>query len=485
MGAHPSRVRQYASMSMTLLLGQLIYYAVYFWGIRIILSTLPKEENGIVTLVQQWSMTVFSILLMTGYNTFLVHQLRTEHTQRQLYSTVVWLRAGLGILGALGLSVALTFLAGIHPAVTLIGATAVLLLASSNTLRTTLELHLQAQMRFATIVLLSILDSILIVLLLWWNQSCLNALTIFAIQALGTLPSFITLLVIAWRQNALKLSFDRSALDILFRHATPLSLVTVFIYTHTIVDITLLAFLSGKASVGILGATNYATVPLSVLQGVLWTPLIPLLSQAIGENLHAARPLLVRAVRLVPFLIGFVGSILAAAAPLVITLLTRGTYRDHTVEFLLQLWVFGFAAILFAVQHYGILLSQYRIALAATSGLVIGSFLFDWWLIGAWATVGLLLAKLLSHILACIIAAVMFVRSEFPEIGREIGRLLLWMSAGGAVVGGAYGLLPTAMLGRGFAISVGILGMAVAIRVVDWDDRALVLRILRRQASSP
>lgn len=484
MNANSSSVRRLASMSTILLLGQIAYYAVYIWGIRIILSTLPKAENGILTFVQQWATAAFSIALMTGYNTYIIHQLRTGSTPQTFYSSVVWLRLGISVTVALALAALLFALARISPAVTLLGAAAVLLMSSGNTLRTTLELFLHARMKFSTIVLLCIVDAILIVLLLWQHRQQLSAATVFTIQAVSTLPSVTMLVILAWRSQALRIEFDRSILSMLFKKASPLSLVALLIYAHGAIDITLLALLSNPSSVGIFGATNYATIPLSVLQGTLWTPLIPLLSQAVGSDAPIHQTPLPRAFRLVVFVIGFAGIMLAVVMPHFVTLLTSGAYSEHTTEFLLQVWVFTFSAILFAVQHYGSLLSQFRIATAAVGTLVAGSLIFDWWLITRFDVQGLLIAKLLSSLSACVVAALLFVRAGYRELGREIARLLAWLCTVGAVVIVVWTVLPPVMLVRGGAMSIGSLLSAWAMGVIGWRDRVILVNLLRRQRSS-
>ncbi len=484
MNANSSSVRRLASMSTILLLGQIAYYAVYFWGIRIILSTLPKAENGILTFVQQWATAAFSIALMTGYNTYIIHQLRTGSTPRTFYSSVVWLRLGISVTVALALSGLLFALARIPPVVTLLGAAAVLLMSSGNTLRTTLELFLHARMKFSTVVLLSIVDAILIVLLLWQHRQQLSAATVFTIQAVSTLPSVAMLLTLAWRSHALRIEFDRTVLSMLFKKASPLSLVALLIYAHSAIDITLLALLSNASSVGIFGATNYATIPLGILQGILWTPLIPLLSQVVGSDAPLHQTPLARALRLVVFFIGFAGIMLAVVMPHFVTLLTNGAYSDHTTEFLLQVWVFTFSAILFAVQHYGSLLSQFRIAATAVGTLVMGSLIFDWWLISRFDVHGLLIAKLMSNLSACVIAGLMFARAGYRELGREIARLLAWLCTVGAIVIVAWTVLPPMLLVRGGAMTIGSLLSAWAMGVVGWHDRVILVNLLRRQRSS-
>lgn len=484
MSQQQSRLRRYASMSTLLLVGQVAYYAVYFWGIRLILSTLPKVENGVLTFVQQWATTAFSIALMTGYNTYLVHQLRSSEARVELFSTVVWLRLGISIGAASCLALILSAVGSVSPMVTIAGSAAVLLMTSSNTLRTTVELHFQSRMQFGVIVLHSILDVLLIVLLLWWHRAELSALTVFSLQALGALPSFIVLIALAWRDGVLRTRFDRTVLSALFRNAAPLGLVTVFIYAHLLIDITLLDMLSGKQAVGIFGAASYASIPLNVLQGVLWTPLVPFLSQSLTNDVQSARSELTRALRLSLLVIGMAGSVLAAAMPLVIELLTKGAYRDHRSEFLLQVWVVTFSAIVFALQHYGTLLGQYRITIASVGTLALGSILFDWWLIDRLSTAGLLIAKILSNASACCIGAVLLAREGYPELGRVIGRLLVWLAATGVGVGWLYALLPDCMVGRGVAIVGSAAVAAAALGIVQWDDRRTFRKLLRCQASA-
>lgn len=428
MSSTVSAAWQYLRASGVSLLGQIIYYAIYFGGIRLILSSLSKAENGLLTLVQQWSAAVFPIVLMSGYTTYILHRLRTEKKPVEFFSTIVWLRSAVSIF-IIGVLV-LVFLTAsdIPPCLTIAASLAVLLMSRGNTLRTTFELPEQANMRFGLLALLSILDVVLIVSMLWWKRSNLNAQTVLIIQAVASVPSFCILLVRAVRQGLLQWSMRPEIVQTLFAEPRPLSIVALLVYLHTLIDLTMLERLGTRTMLGVFGASSYAAIPVTILLGIIWSPLIPILSQKMqsvsAEAFHADAE---RVLRLATVTLGTIGLILAGLVPLTIELLTGGTYHSHRVEFLLQIGVAMFSTIIYALQHYGSLLERYHIAVASVGGLVVGSLLFDWWLIPLQGTIGLLIAKILSHLLGISWCIVLIVRAGYSTIARGIVQLCIWI----------------------------------------------------------
>lgn len=478
MPAEQSAAKLYARASGAVLLGQLAYYAVYLWGMRLILSTLPKGENGLLTYVQQWTSAVLSIAMLNGYNTLIIKRLRSESNAIELFSTVVTLRAMIGAAVSLVLAVTLSFVGEVPYTTTLVASLATLVLSRGMALRSTLELPFHARMRFELPAALNILDIVLIVTLLWWYRSGLDAATVLAIQAIGALPGFVALIALTWKDGVFRVRLSKQALGTLLGNTGWLGTTAIFIYAHMLLDVTLLDLVGNRTMVGIFGAANSASLPMSILQGIVWSPLIPLLSQRLLAAHREAHADMERVFRLATVAIVLAGCIMAAAMPFIIGLLTNGVYADHTLEFLLQLWALSFSAIVFGVQHYASLVERYRIAAITSALLVVGSVVFDWWLIGTLGTQGIFVAKVLSHVLAITCAAVMFRRDGYERITIALARSGIWIGVTGPLIGLASIHLDN-MMARLIAM-VGIAVMAaVATGAIRTDDRRFIARLIQ------
>jgi len=205
---HTDSARVFGRASGILLGGQIAYYAIYLFSLRTILSTLPKAENGMLTFVQQWTAAAFSIAMMNGYNTFIIHHLRQDKQSEFHFSTIVWLRGGLAILTTACIAIILHTVSNVPLALSIVGALAVMVTTRGLALRTTLELPLHARMHFGVVTTLSILDVALFAFLLNRAQQSLNAYTVLRLQVLSALPSFLVLAILALRSGALQFSFE-------------------------------------------------------------------------------------------------------------------------------------------------------------------------------------------------------------------------------------------------------------------------------------
>jgi O-antigen/teichoic acid export membrane protein len=473
---HTDAARSFGRASGILLIGQFAYYAIYLVSIRTILSTLPKAENGVLTLVQQWAAAAFSITMMNGYNTLIVHRLRAEPSHTALFSTLIWLRSGIALGTAAAVAACLSAIGDVPVSISLVGVAATVVLSRGMALRTTLELPLQSQMRFGSIAALSILDVLLLAALLVASQANLNAASVLTLQLVSALPSFILLAVLAVRAGMIRILFDRCTLGSLFRTARPLGFLALFLSLHTMLDLAILRLAGTPTMVGVFGASSYAALPANVLMGIVWSPLVPLLSKKLHGDRIAAIEHAGEALRLATATIGIIACVVAGGAPLVVELLTRGAYRDHIGIFALQSWLGMLTATVFAVQHLGTLLEQYRIATATVAMLALGSLLFDWWLVAAWGAEGIVLAKAASHLLAISYAYWRFTRIGMLALARMLARLMFWsLLAGGAIV---FALQQTTWFVHGAVAIVGVIGSAALLGIIRWSDRALLQRML-------
>lgn len=473
--------RTYGRASSILFLGQIAYYAIYLFSIRTILSTLPKAENGVLTLVQQWTSAVFSITMMNGYNTLIVHRLRAKHSYAALFSTLFWLRSGIALATAGIVALFLYVIGDVPVGISLLGAATTVVIVRGMALRSTLELPLQSRMQFGAIAALSILDVVLLMTLLIAHRSDLNAGNVLALQLISAIPSFVVLIVFAARAGIIRFQLDRTALSTLINDARPLGYVALFLSLHTMLDLTILQLAGNSTMVGIFGASNYAALPANVLMGIVWSPLVPMLSSKLHIDRTAAIERAEQALRLATAIIGIITCTVASAAPLVVEVLTGGVYRDNIGMFALQSWLGMLTAIVYAIQQLGTLLEQYRIASGAVAMLALGSVLFDWVFVTAFGVEGIVLAKAASHLLAIGCAIWLFTRCGIDALARMLTRLTLWS----LLTGGTIALAQQAtFIVHAAIVILWALGSAAALGIVRRSDGTLLRRMLLFHSSA-
>lgn len=480
--AEQSLLRRYLHASGINLLAQVVYYAIYFVSIRMILSALSKEENGQLVFVQQWASTTLSTTLLMGYTTYALQHLSHFHRRIQLFSTLFWLRFVLTLATALALTITLKVIAGIDPLVTLLGVAAVSVMPRGNALRTTLEQAFHALLRFRLSSMLAVIDVTLLAgFLLWWRSN-LDVQHVFGAQLLAGIPSTILLVVLLWREGTLQLTIDHEELHHIRQSLIHIGILPLALTAHVLLDITALELLSNRIQVGIFGATQYAGMPIQVLFTVLSTPLIPaLVEKQRSDPLHFPS-LMQQSLRLIVFVLGITAIVIAAFAPMLLDLLSAGVYRQHTTEFILQTWVAVGAVYHTLLTQYHLVLGNFRRAAATMLALVVGSLVFDWYLAGVFGAVGLLLAKLGSITLAITIAITGLQAHHMPHGRRTAVLISAWLVTSASTTIALMHYLPTGIALLGSVVCSMIL--AAGYRVVCWDDRHLLARYKRYDLSA-
>ncbi|MFM2133177.1 MAG: hypothetical protein RL156_458 [Bacteroidota bacterium] len=385
-----------------LFLSQIVGNALYFLTQRTIISEMPKESFGALAFVQQSCSLLLVVLVDAGLNNVAIREMLHHPDRKQsIVASAFWLR----LLSTVAASIVIAvFFAATDLGLLSAAIVAVVSITTSgrmSMLRGSIELPFRAGMNYRLISLLFVLDIALYAAALWMYTGTLTPVVVLGLQFVCSLPGLGILFA---RAGGASLVFPlpswQQMRDLIIETRSLLSQL-VMQNIHAGLDIFILRYSSSLREVAVFGAVANISVVILTLYSALSTAVFPLLAEKPGDgNSAALHQRILRSMSFITFSTMVVAACLSVCASVIISVFTKNVYADHLFEFRLQFW----CTVLIVMAQFTIVVStalkEHRAVFTSGVMLVVGSLLFDFVLIPPGGTRGMLLAKMLSNMLA-------------------------------------------------------------------------------------
>lgn len=368
--------RRVVSGSLWMIGSQVLVLGLMFVAQREILSTLSKEDNGVLFFQRRVVDFLMVVLVDLGMNGVLIRRVvQEQHRASEILSSAFAVRALMAIaVMVVGSSVAL--LSGYPPVDATVWAVYVFISARTTLGRYILEVPFRTSGRFNRVSALGVVDAVLFTLGIWLVRDNLTPSTVILTYALSAIPGFLVLFVVR-SGIALRLrNVSSTEMIALVRESLPIVLSVGLIAVHTTLDTLLVEVFGTPRDVGILGAVNAAIGPFLVVVpqavSLVFMPEVARRSDDI-ERRDASIVDMLRA--LVVFSTCF-AVVAVPMLPTFVDLVSAGRYSPDIDAFVWFLWSAPLAAIVVFVQEVAITLGHQRRNVAIAGVLVIATAIF-------------------------------------------------------------------------------------------------------------
>ena len=393
-------------------LSQVVTYAIFFLAQRTVLSTLTKEENGTLALIQQFSSIILLLLVDSGWSNIALREIiRRPEEEREIISSVLWIRL-CGMFIALLIAIPLLLNSNLTNTFTAaIAVVAVAFGSRTSMMRSTFEFSYRVHLRMNLISLLSVLDVVLYFILLQFFREHLTPSTIFSLLLVSSLPG---LSILIWDSKSwryiIPLPKWKISKSLLF-DVKPQVQQLIYQNIHSGIDIYVLKYFAPLSQVGVFGAIGNMSAVMTTTFASLMATLYPMLAESFHSDKGNSSYRVERTLSIIMFASVLIASTLSVIVPFIIEIFTSNVYAENVVEFQLQFW----CTVLILLAQTSIVIcsamNNNRALLFSGLMLIVGSISADFILVPLFHTKGILLAKMWSNIL-CSATALWFIAKQ-------------------------------------------------------------------------
>lgn len=468
--------------SAVLFMSQGATMLLYFLAQRVILSTLTKEENGVLFGERRFVDLILILLVDFGMNGVAMRRMvmQPDRASAVLSSTV----AIRFILWIPATAISLVYAQAFGYSLIEVGVWCFFLLISSRSglIRYTYELPFRSKVRFGWVAALSILDAVLFLVLVWFWRHDLTPTSVIIAFAISTIPGFVLMLLYD-RGRTINLNFVEAAeIKTLLKESLPVILALVFVHIHDKVDAMLLQWFTDAREVGIFGAAYVSLAPLtSTVPLAASMAIIPVIARLAKEDWAECQRYAMTGLRFLVLIAVMACTVLSVLTPYVIELVSKGVYADNELHFFLFLWMPLPIFILVYVQELTVALGRQKVNIPIAGTLALVTVVGGLIAIPQWHALGAVWVKLVSVVLGAFVAVGLFRRIlgsvlTLPFVGSIA--IVSMVGVGTAVV------LPPLLGTVPAALAAGMVTFACAVLVgmIRRSDLHLVRRILSTRA---
>jgi O-antigen/teichoic acid export membrane protein len=256
---------------------------------RIVLSTLTKDEFGSLFWVQQTGMLVLTVLVEAGMTTMTMGMVvRSPERADVIIATLFRLRVLMFTLALCCLIVLSLWCDAALTPLFVLWSVHVWLSGKTSLFRGIIEMRTRAASNQVPAALASIIDSVILLVLVWFDREHLTTLSMMVWCALCVLPSTVWLMLRAREWKTLKAPFDASVAREIIRVSLPVFVVVVLQQIHDKADTLFLDAFATKAEVGIYGAAYRLAMQAFVVVVLIAHAMFPVVTAlAAGSEQHA------------------------------------------------------------------------------------------------------------------------------------------------------------------------------------------------------
>lgn len=281
--------------SLIIFAGQFAGRLIDLWAVVLIARHFGETEYGRFSFVLAY-VGYFAVIAEMGFQMIFVRELvRQPERAPDLLSAMLIIRLALfGLSG--GLAATLILLPG-YPAETVhlvwIMVFAMVVSSRMPSIRTVYEQIFQAGLRMKIPILLRLLDSLIIIALLYAAIGAAPALkTIIIIYVVSFIPGMILMMRLSRGLIRPAARIDFASIRYLFRQALPLTLLGIFAMLAGRIDVLLLSLWRSEAEIGLYSAAYRLTEALRIFPTAALMSLFPLVSGVSREHPEPAGSLL-------------------------------------------------------------------------------------------------------------------------------------------------------------------------------------------------
>lgn len=385
--------RRVVSGSLWMIGSQALVLGLMFLAQREILSTLSKEDNGVLFFQRRVVDFLMVVLVDLGMNGVLIRRVVQEHHRAsEILSSALVVRLVMATIATL-LGMATAVYSGYPPIDAAVWAVYVFISARTTLGRYVLEVPSRTSGGFHRVSALGVLDAVLFTIGIWLVRDHLTPSIVILTYAVSALPGFV--LMSAARSGVAIGVRHSSIAEIrqLVRESLPIVLSVGLIAVHTTLDTLLVEAYGTARDVGILGAVNAAIGPfLVVVPQAVSLVFMPEVARRIDEPQQRDASI----IAMLRVLVVLATCFAAAAIPLLplfVQLVSAGRYSPDVAAFEWFLWSAPMAAVVVFVQEVSITLGHQRRNVAIASVLVFATALFGFVWIPQLLSVGAVIGR--------------------------------------------------------------------------------------------
>lgn len=385
--------RRVVSGSLWMIGSQALVLGLMFVAQREILSTLSKEDNGILFFQRRIIDFLMVVLVDLGMNGVLIRRIVLEQDRAsEILSSAFALRVCMA-LGVMILGGGISWYSG-HSAVdAMVWAVFVFVSARTTLGRYILEAPYRTSGRYRLVSTAGVIDALLFTIGIWLIRDHLTPSLVILTYAVAALPGFILLYAVRSGISLHLRNVSISEMRALVRESLPVVISVGLIAVHTTLDTMLVELFGSARDVGILGAVNAAIGPfLVVVPQAVVLVFMPEVARRAGDEDRRNASI----VAMLRVLVVFATCFAASSAPLLPTfveLVSAGRYSADITAFVWFLWSAPMAAIILFVQELAITLGHQRRNVAIAGVLVVATVAFGMMWIPKLLSVGAVIAR--------------------------------------------------------------------------------------------
>lgn len=477
--------RRVVSGSLWMIGSQALVLGLMFVAQREILSTLTKEDNGVLFFQRRVMDFLMVVFVDLGMNGVIIRRVVHEHHRAsEILSSAMTLRVLMAI-GVMIVGSAISWYSGYSAVDALMWAVFVFVSARTTLGRYILEVPYRTSSRYRLVSAAGVIDAVLFTIGIWFVRDHLTPSVVIATYAVAALPGFLLLYIV---RSGLRLHVRNASIAemrTLVRESLPVVISIGLLAVHTTLDTMLVEYFGSTRDVGILGAVNAAIGPfLVVVPQAVVLVFMPEVARRIGDEARRNASI----VAMMRVLVVFATCFAATAVPLLPTfvdIVSAGRYSADITAFTWFLWSAPMAAIILFVQELAITLGYQRRNVVIAGVLVGATAVFGLLWIPQYLSVGAVVARYST--LACGALYCLWLLYRF--MAKPVD---LWVVARVAcLIGGSMGiaaLLSTALVTPWVAALAALgstMGLAFVVGLVGPGDvRHVYSRLRSREPQS-
>ncbi|MCO6466959.1 MAG: oligosaccharide flippase family protein [Bradyrhizobiaceae bacterium] len=429
--SNQSNVRQLVYGSVIVFVSQVVSMLIYFVGQRMILSTLTKEENGVLFAERRLVDLLLICLVDLGLNiTVLRKTAQNPKDQGKILASASAVR--LVLLAAVVIIAVLSGVGFGYSAIDIV-VWCIYNVVSSRVglIRNFMGMPYRNTLRFVVPTATAVLDAVLFLGLLAFMPWDMSTTSIIACFTLGALPGLVIMLVLDKDRYFTLKNVDWPEARSIVKETLPVAGMVILVAIHDKIDAMLLALWSSAEQVGIYGAAYISISPLLSLPFTVLTAVVPLIAKLAAIDRAESERYTHTVLRGLVALAILCSSVASILTPAFIQLVSKGRYADDAMYFATFLWLPLPIFILGFVQEAIVALGYSRGTLTIGVTLVVSTVVSCVLLIPPHAALGATIAKVFSVVVGAVVCLMIMRRITTNRITvRFISSMMVTTTAG-------------------------------------------------------